>query len=62
MNPVDAKLEEAVKREMNRFRGKMAGFIESYGFPEKQERGLVSHMKNLSYETEAAIKKSLHGE
>lgn len=55
MNPVDESLEATVRREMNRFRGKMAGFIEACGLPEKQERGLVSHMKNLSYETEKGI-------
>ena len=59
MNPVDSTFEEAVRKEMNRFRGKMAGFIESYGLPEKQERGMVSMMKNLSYECEKAIKESL---
>lgn len=59
MNPVDVNLEEAVKRELNRFRGKMAGFIESYNLPEKQERGMVSHMKNLSYECERAIKEAV---
>lgn len=51
--------EVVVKREMNRFRGKMAGYIESFNLPEKQERGMVSHMKNLSYECEKSIKDSL---
>jgi hypothetical protein len=46
----------AIAREFNRFRGKLAGHIESYSLPERQERGIISMMKNLSYEAEAKVK------
>lgn len=51
-----AELESATHREFDRFRGKLAGFIEACGLPERQERALVSTMKQLSYEAEAGIK------
>lgn len=42
-------------REFNRFRGKLAGFIEACGLPERQERAIISTMKQLSYEAEASV-------
>jgi hypothetical protein len=47
--------EGFVRREMNRLRGRLAGAIESYSFPEKQERGLITLMKQLSYDVENNI-------
>lgn len=35
---------------MNRLRGYFMGFIEALGLPEKQERGIKSTVKAISYE------------
>lgn len=51
--------EDVVHKELNRFRGKLAGLIEAGGLPERQERGLVTSMKSLSYDVEAALIKLL---
>jgi len=45
--------EEEYKRELDRFRGKMCGLIESWGLQEKQERAAISLMKTLSYDLQA---------
>lgn len=58
---MEPAVDEAIKRALNSFRGKMAGYIESEDLPLKQERRMVSHMKNLSYECEKAIKNSVKG-
>jgi hypothetical protein len=50
-----SEVEEAVHKEMNRFRGRMAGFIEACNLSPRQERGLVSTMKSLSYDLERDV-------
>jgi hypothetical protein len=50
-----SEVEEAVHKEMNRFRGRMAGFIEACSLSPRQERGLVSTMKSLSYDLERDV-------
>lgn len=50
-----AQVETETHREFNRLRGRLAGFIEACGLPEKQERAIISQMKTLSYETEASV-------
>jgi hypothetical protein len=52
----ESVIDEAIARTFNRFRGKLCGQIESYGMPERQERGIISMMKNLSYDAEADVK------
>lgn len=47
--------EEEVHKAFNRLRGRLAGFIEACGLDERQERGLVRTMKDLSYETEEKV-------
>lgn len=59
MNPVDKNLEDAVIREMNRFRGKVLGAIEAFGLPERQEAGIKTVVKNFSYEAEKEIKSAI---
>ena len=49
------KLEELTRQLHNRLRGRMAGFIEACGLPERQERSMISTMKSLSYDVENAI-------
>jgi hypothetical protein len=44
--------EAVLVEEMNRFRGRMCGLIESFGLPERQERGAISTLKSLSYDTQ----------
>jgi hypothetical protein len=55
----ETEMVKAVRQEMNRLRGKLAGFIEACSLPERQERGIVTTMKSLSYDAEAAILKKL---
>jgi hypothetical protein len=54
--------EEAIHREFNRFRGRLAGFIEACNLSPRQERGLVSTMKSMSYDTERDVIKHVSGE
>jgi hypothetical protein len=49
------ELEGEIRRSMNRLRGKLCGFVEACGLPERQERAIVSTLKNLSYDTEHDI-------
>lgn len=41
--------------EMNRFRGRLLGLLESFGLDESQERGCKSTLKSLSYDMQAAL-------
>lgn len=41
----------------NRFRGRMAGLIESFGLPPKQERAAIQTLKSLSYDEERGLRK-----
>lgn len=48
-------LEGTVRSEFNRMRGRLCGFIEAVGMPEKQERGAIQTLKSLSYDSENLI-------
>lgn len=48
-------LETYVRKEMNRLRGRLAGFVEACGIPEREERLIISTMKQLSYDVENHI-------
>lgn len=48
--------EQAVADEFNRIRGRLCGLIESFGLPEKRERAMISTLKSLTYDSEAAVK------
>lgn len=50
--------EEEVHLAFDRMRGRLAGFVEACGLNAKQERGLVSTMKSLSYDTEREVYKA----
>lgn len=41
----------------DRMRGRMCGLVESWGLDERRERGMISMIKSLSYDAEAAIEK-----
>lgn len=45
-----------VAEEFNRLRGRLCGLIESWGVPERQERGMIQTLKTLSYDSEKVIK------
>lgn len=51
--------EGVVTEEMNRLRGRLCGLIESWGLPEKQERGAIQTLKSLSYDAQKSITESL---
>ena len=51
----DADLEQTVRGEFNRMRGRLCGFIEACGLPERQERGAIATLKSLSYDSENLI-------
>lgn len=44
-----------VRKELNTMRGRLCGLIESWGLPERQERGAIATLKSLSYESERVI-------
>jgi hypothetical protein len=50
-----AELDDAIRDEFNRMRGRLCGFIEACGLPERQERGAIATLKSLSYDAENMI-------
>lgn len=59
---MEPSAEEAIAKEFNRLRGRLAGFIEACSLSPRQERGLVSTMKSMTYDTERDVKKLVSGE
>lgn len=51
----DKELEAKIRREFNRMRGRLLGFLEAVGMPEKQEEGAKATLKSLSYDAENLI-------
>lgn len=49
------KAEQAVHEEFDRLRGRLAGFLEACGLPDRQERGAIQTLKALSYDAEKRI-------
>jgi hypothetical protein len=49
--------QDPVADEYNRLRGRLCGLIESWGLPDKQERGMITTLKSLTYDSEAVIRK-----
>jgi hypothetical protein len=47
--------KEVAIREFNSLRGRLCTVIEASGLPKKQERALVTLIKNLSYQNQAVI-------
>lgn len=47
---------DLVAEEYNRLRGRLCGLIESWGVPERQERGMIQTLKSLTYDSEKVIK------
>jgi len=46
---------EIAIREFNSLRGRLCTVVESAGLPKKQERALVTLIKNLSYQNQAVV-------
>lgn len=51
---------ELTSEEFNRLRGRLCGLVESWGLEERRERGMISTIKTLTYDSEARIKESLN--
>lgn len=51
-----SKADSLVAEEYNRLRGRLCGLIESWGLPERQERGMINTLKSLTYDSEKVIK------
>lgn len=54
-----AHLESLIDEEFNRMRGRLCGLIESWGLPERQERGAINTLKTLSYDAQKVIKETV---
>lgn len=50
---------EIAVRELNSLRGRLCAVIESAGLPYKQERAIITLIKNLSFQNQAVIEKLL---
>ena len=48
--------EEIIIKEFNTLRGRVLGLIESWGLPERQEKGCKATFKSLTYDAEKAIR------
>jgi hypothetical protein len=55
MSDSETETEVFIRQIMNRFRGKMAGFVEALGLNERQERSIISTIKSLSYDVERSL-------
>jgi len=55
MNEDMLPAREVAIREFNSLRGRLCTVVESAGLPKKQERALVTLIKNLSYQNQAVI-------
>lgn len=44
-----------IAEEYNRLRGRLCGLIESWGVPDKQERGMIATLKSLTYDSQAVV-------
>lgn len=56
MNEDTLPAREVAVREFNSLRGRLCTVIEAAGLDKKQERALVTLIKNLSYQNQAVIK------
>ena len=62
VDPRILSLQSSLEIEMNRFRGRMCGLLESFGLPERQERGAIQTLKSLSYDLQKVIADTLADE
>lgn len=55
MNEDSLPAREVAIREFNSLRGRLCTVVEAADLPKKQERALVTLIKNLSYQNQAVI-------
>lgn len=48
--------DKQIAREFNTLRGRVLGFIEACGLPERQEDGMKQTFKSLTYDAEQRLK------
>ena len=48
--------EDLIIKEFNTLRGRVLGLIESWGLPERQEKGCKATFKSLTYDAEKSIR------
>jgi len=48
--------EDKVAEEYDRLRGRLCGLVESWGLPERQERGMIQTLKTLTYDSQKVVK------
>lgn len=44
-----------IAEEFDRLRGRVCGLIESWGVPERQERGMIQTFKTLTFSTQKIV-------
>lgn len=44
-----------IAEEYDRLRGRLCGLVESWGLPERQERGMINTLKSLTYDAQRTI-------
>ena len=47
---------DRVAEEYDRLRGRLCGLLESWGLPDKQERGMIATLKTLTYDSQKVVK------
>jgi hypothetical protein len=47
---------DRVAEEYDRLRGRLCGLVESWGLPDKQERGMIATLKTLTYDSQKVVK------
>jgi hypothetical protein len=61
LNSLNGEAIEAVRRDMNRLRGRMFQAIESAGLPDKQEDALKGVIRAQTYDAQADLEAILRG-
>jgi hypothetical protein len=52
---MNEELDAILQEEFNRMRGRILGFIEACGLPERQENGMKNTFKTLSYDAQQRV-------
>jgi hypothetical protein len=46
---------DVIAAEYDRLRGRLAGLIESFGLPDRQERAVITTLKSLTYDSQKVV-------
>jgi hypothetical protein len=52
---------QTLRDDMNRLRGRLFGFVDAIGLPDKQETAIKSLIRQLTYDAQADIEAALRG-